>query len=132
MFPSENSPAVGARLSVRIFIEGAIGVGSVPFHVVYNPAVLKFEKGLEGAFLGGGGKPTAFFAAPMSSGSEMVVGLSRLGAGDGAGGSGELCTLDFTVVGAGDAGLEFTRANVRDSQNRIVPAMFDPADVTAH
>ena len=38
------------------------------------------------------------------------MGLSRLGAGEGIAGSGELCTLEFTVVGTGDAGLEFTRA----------------------
>ncbi len=131
MIPSTDQPVVGSRLSIRVEIAGASDVGSVPFHVVYNSAVLRFEGGREGPFLQGGGRQTAFFASPMSSGSEMVVGLSRLGAGNGIGGGGELCTLDFTVVGPGDAGLAFTRAHVRDSANRIVPAVFDLAIVTA-
>jgi hypothetical protein len=131
MVPSAVQVALGGSLSIRVEIVGAADVGSVPFHVVFNPAVLRFEGGREGRFLQGGGRQTAFFASPMSSGSEMVVGLSRLGAGNGIGGGGELCTLDFTVVGPGDAGLAFTRAHVRDSANRIVPATFHAATVTA-
>ena len=132
MVPSAVQVAVGDSLSIRVEIAGASDVGSVPFHVVFNPAVLRFEAGREGKFLQGGGKATAFFAAPMSSGSEAVIGLSRLGAGDGIGGAGELCTLTFTVVGRGDAGLAFTRAHVRDSTNQIAPAAFQSAAVTAH
>jgi hypothetical protein len=114
-----------------VWIEGSSDVASVPFHVVYNPTVLKFEGGREGPFLGGDGRQTAFFVASMGSGKEMVVGLSRLGTGDGIGGSGELCTLDFMVVGPGNAGLAFARAHVRDSANRIEQAVFEPASVTA-
>src|SRR5207247_10071327 len=97
--------AVGGRVSVRIRIAGATDVGSVPFHVLYNPAVLKFEGGEEGSFLNGGGRETAFFAAPTTSGNEVVVGLSRLGSGDGIGGGGELCRPTFTVIAPGDTGL---------------------------
>jgi len=132
MVPSTVQVAVGNPLSIRVEIVGASDVGSVPFHVVFNPAVLKFEAGREGRFLQGGGQATVFFAAPMSNGSEAVIGLSRLGAGSGIGGDGELCTLDFTVVGPGDAGLAFTRAHLRDSANRIAPSSFLSASVTAH
>jgi len=131
MIPSASTLSVGERLSVRVEITGASDIGSVPFHVVYNPAVLRFEGGREGSFMSGGGRQTAFFAAPMSSGNEMVVGLSRLGPGEGIDGSGNLCTLDFSVVGSGDAGLAFARAHVRDSANRIVPAAFEAVGVTA-
>jgi hypothetical protein len=132
MVPSAAQVVVGTRLSIRIEIIGAANVGSVPFHVIYNPAVLRFEKGEEGRFMQGGGRATAFFAAPMSNGNEMAVGLSRLGPGGGIEGAGDLCTLDFAVVGPGDAGLAFARAQVRDSLNRIIQAVFQPALVTAH
>jgi hypothetical protein len=131
MVPSSDLVNVGSRLSIHVQISGAWDLGSVPFHVRYNPAVLRFEAGREGVFLGGDGKPTAFFTAPMSSGDEMVVGLSRLGEGTGIEGGGELCVLDFTVVGAGDAGLAFARAQLRDSDARLVPGRFEPAVVTA-
>jgi hypothetical protein len=131
MVPSALSVSTGDSLSIRVEIVGASDVGSVPFHVAFNPAVLKFEGGREGTFLQGDGKTTAFFAAPMSNCSEAVIGLSRLGAGTGVGGGGDLCTLVFRVVGPGDAGLAFTRAHVRDSTNGIAPADFQPASVTA-
>jgi hypothetical protein len=124
--------SVGERISIRIEIADGVNVGSVPFHVVYNPDVLEFESGQEGSFLGRDGRQTAFFAAAMSNGREVVVGLSRLGRGEGIGGRGELCTLTFYVVGAGDAGLGFTRAHVRDFSNQIVPADFETAILTAH
>ena len=132
MVPSAVQVGVGDLLSIRVEIAGAEDVGSVPFHVIYNPAVLRFEAGREGPFLRGDARPTAFFASAMSSGNEAAIGLSRLGAGHGIGGDGELCTLDFTVVGPGEAGLAFTRAHVRDSANRIVPAAFQSAAVKAH
>ena len=131
MVPFSTEVTVGSRLSLAIEILDATDVGSVPFHVVFNPAVLRFENGREGHFLSRGGRQTAFFAAPMSNGSEAVVGLSRLGRGEGIGGGGDLCTLYFSVVGPGDTGLGFIRAHVRDSQNRIVKAIFEPATVSA-
>ena len=123
---------VGTSVSIRVDIADATDVGSVPFHVLYNPSVLRFESGEEGPFLQGGGRQTAFFAAPTSDAKEVVVGLSRLGRGDGISGSGELCALHFTAIGPGNAGLGFAAAKVRDSENRIVPATFLPAAVTVH
>lgn len=120
----------GARVAIRIQIAGANDVGSVPFHLLYNPAVLHFERGEEGEFLRGDGRQTAFFAAPATDPPSVVVGLSRLGRGSGMSGSGELCVLHFTTIGAGDAGTAFTRAKVRDSENRIVRANFSPVSLT--
>jgi hypothetical protein len=120
---------VGTSFAVRILIEGAQDVGSVPFHVRFDPAVLRFESGAEGGFLGSDGRETAFLAAPTSSGDTVVVGLSRLGAGQGIAGGGELCTLRFTAIGPGNAGLGFASAKVRDSSNRIVPSVFQPVSL---
>jgi general secretion pathway protein D len=131
MVSQEGVVSVGDRVTLRIEIQGADDVGSVPFHVVFDPAVLRFEAGREGTFMNRGGRQTAFFAAPMSNGSDVAVGLSRLGRGDGIEGSGELCTLTFTVLGPGDASLAFVRAQVRDAQNRIVPADFQPTVLIA-
>ena len=121
--------AVGGRVSVRVVIADGANVGSVPFHVVFNPAVLRFEGGVEGGFLGSDGRQTAFFASTTSSGDTVVVGLSRLGGGDGVGGGGELCDLNFTAVGSGPAGLQFASAKVRDGANRIVPSVFGAVPV---
>jgi hypothetical protein len=110
-------------------IDGAVDAASIPFHVVFNPAVVRFESGEEGSFLSGGGQ-TAFFASPTSTGERVVVGLSRLGPEQGASGSGELCRLRFTTIGAGDSALAFERAKVRDTSNKILPASFAPTKVS--
>jgi cohesin domain-containing protein len=124
MLAPSPSSAIGTRIRVPIEIAGAANVGSVPFHVVFDPAVLRFERGEEGSFLRSDGRSTAFFAAPVSGEGEVVIGLSRLGPGTGAEGRGDLCLLEFTVVGPGPARLAFDRAHVRDSSNRIVAAEF--------
>jgi len=131
MLPPSAEVSVGNRLTIRIEIVDGTNVGSVPFHVVYNPAVLEYESGEEGSFLGRDGRQTAFFAAAMSNGREVAVGLSRLGRGEGVAGAGELCTLTFFVVGPGDAALGFTRAHVRDSTNQILPAEFEGLTLAA-
>ena len=114
---------------MHVLIEGGDNVGSVPFHLVFNSTVLRYETGVEGNFLGGDGRQTAFFAAPTSSGDTVVVGLSRLGGGDGIGGGGELCALRFSAVAVGASPLVFQSAKVRDGDNRIVPAVFVPGSV---
>jgi hypothetical protein len=122
---------VGDRLSLAIEISDGRDVASVPFHVVFNPAVLRFEGGEEGTFLRSGGTQTTFFAAPTSGGDKVVVGLSMLGPDQGTSGDGLLCSLRFAVIGSGAAGLAFARAHVRDGRNRILAATFEAATITA-
>ncbi len=120
---------VGGRLSLTVLIDADTEVNHVPFHIRLNPAVLQFESGLEGGFLGSDGGQTAFFARATSDGAEVVVGLSRLGRDKGVSGKGELCRLEFLAVGTGDAGLSFSSASVRDNDNKIVEAAFRPTRV---
>lgn len=131
MQPSTTQAAVGEVISVVITVDGATNVGHAPFHVRFNPAVLRFVSGAEGSFLASDGSPTAFFATATSAGESVVVGLSRLGNVGGVSGSGDLCLLQFEVVGSGHSSLAFARAKVRDASNAIVPAIFQPADIRA-
>lgn len=121
--------AVGERVSVVIEIVSASEVGHTPFHVTFDPRVLEFDHGVEGAFLQSDGNQTAFFAATSSRGGSVVVGLSRLGRVPGVSGSGDLCVLNFNAIGPGNAALAFSRAKVRDASNQIIPSIFQPAVV---
>jgi hypothetical protein len=127
MVTSPSNPAAGETLTVRVEITGAADVTSVPFHVVFVPAVLRFDHGSEGAFLGRDGQATSFFAAPVGAGGAVALGLSRLGQGAGATGNGLLCTLEFAALSPGPARLGFARAGVRDARTRVVPASFQAA-----
>jgi hypothetical protein len=130
MIPSSVRPGVGERVTIAVAIAAGTDVGHVPFHVVFDPRVLRFEYGEEGGFLGSDGRQTAFFASLASDGARVVVGLSRLGRGNGIHGGGVICVLHFTAVAPGNAALGFVSAKVRDSANQIVPAQFIAASVS--
>ena len=75
------------------------------------------------------GANTVFLATPTGGGGELVVGLSRMGAGSGVTGTGSLATFRFQAIGAGDCGFNFTGAAVKDPQARNLPAAFHTAAV---
>ena len=120
---------VGERFAVVVKIRDATDVGHVPFHVAYDPAILRFESGEEGPFLRSDGGQTAFFAAPTSNAGSVVVGLSRLGRVPGVSGGGDLCTLHFEAVGPGTTLLVFQREKVRKADHSIVNASFERASL---
>lgn len=132
MLAEATEVSVGAPVTIHVAIADASDVGSVPFHVLFDPAVLQYQRSEEGAFLQSGGRQTVFAALPTGRADSVIVGLAKLGRGDGVDGVGELCTLHFTAVGPGAADLRFERANVRDSSNRILQSSFLPVSVTVH
>jgi len=123
-YPVSDVFTVDDVVSVAVEIQSGTDVGHVPFHLAFDPRVLRFEGADQGDFLGVDGAPTAFFAAPASSGDEVWVGLSRLGSGPGIDGAGTLCTLNFVAVGPGTTQLRFKLATVRDSGDGVMPSNF--------
>jgi general secretion pathway protein D len=130
LVPSAPSFRVGDRVIVEVRIENATNVGSVPFHLRYNRAVLEFvPPANQGPFLNSDGGNTVFLANDSPGGGEVVVGLSRLGGGDGMSGAGTLASFQFQAIAAGDCGFGWAGASVKDPQARNVPASFLVAPV---
>jgi general secretion pathway protein D len=128
--PSRTSYSVGEQVVVDVAIENAANVGSVPFHLRYDPSVLQFlGPATEGSFMGADGTTTVFLATDVSGGGEIVVGLSRLQGPSGASGSGVLATFQFMAVGPGDAGFTFSGASVKNPQAGNQPASFSVTPV---
>jgi general secretion pathway protein D len=123
--PSSGEVPVGSSVELTVTISGATDVASVPFQLLFNPAVLRFENGQEKRFLGGDGRATVFLVAPGPDKARVVVGHSRLGQGPGIAGSGVLCSLTFVAIGAGDAGFALERAAVIDSSGETRPTRFE-------
>ncbi len=124
LVPSAASYVVGENVTTMVNIEDAMNVGSVPFHLKYDPAVVQYISSAEGTFMNNDGIETFFLVAPAPAGDEVVVGLSRAGSGPGASGAGELATFEFLAIGPGDAGFAFTGSSVRDPQTKSLPAVF--------
>ncbi|HKQ61761.1 MAG TPA: cohesin domain-containing protein, partial [Candidatus Polarisedimenticolaceae bacterium] len=127
--PTATAFHVGDTFQVQVVVDTAQNVGSIPFHLRYNRAVLQFmPPAVEGSFMNADGTSTVFLASDTADG-QIVVGLSRMGAGTGASGAGILATFTFQAVGPGNAGFAFTGASVKDPQARNVPAAFNTISV---
>jgi hypothetical protein len=130
LVPSKTSFAVGETVVVQVVIDNATNIGSTPFHLRYNSQVLRFlAPATEGPFLRSDGTNTVFLATDPGGGGEVVVGLSRMGVGTGANGSGTLAVFQFQAIAPGDCGFMFTGASVKDPQARNLPAAFNTAVV---
>jgi general secretion pathway protein D len=130
LLPSKNVYSVGETIVIEVAIENAANVGSTPFHLNYNKDVLQFVPPAgEGPFMKSDGANTVFLASDTGGGGKVVVGLSRMGAGEGADGSGTLAIFQFQAINPGNCGFTFTGASVKDPQARNRPAAFDAAPV---
>jgi hypothetical protein len=129
LIPNKPVYRTGERVVVQVVIDQGRDVGSVPFHLRYNPNVLDFvQPGTEGPFLSSDGAVTVFLVADTGEdGGEIVVGLSRLGEPVGVSGSGTLATFEFNGTAAGDCRFAFTAASVKDPQALSLPAVFNTA-----
>lgn len=131
--PSARTVAVGGTITVEIRIANGRRVGSVPFTLTYDPALLEpiESRAREGSFLSSGGAATTFLAragrAPGGA-SGVIVGLSRLDDAP-ARGRGLLCTLTFRARAPGVAHFGFARAELLSPAARPLPARFTGSSV---
>jgi hypothetical protein len=123
--PPNVLATVGDTVTIEVHISQATRVGSVPFHVAYDPKLLQFVLGTEGGFLKQDGA-TSIFNAQASSLNEVFVALARVGVPTGASSANEvpLCTLQFQAIAPGSTALRFTEAAVLDPQGQPLPATF--------
>lgn len=130
LVPVQADHRIGGTVTLHVMIEGASNVGSVPFHLKFNPQVLEFmPPGMEGNFLNNDGSGTVFIAAEAASGGEIVVGISRIGRGPGAAGSGLLCILQFLAINEGSCSFTFTSASVKDPTAKNLPSSFSTVNL---
>ena len=128
---SKSVYATDEDVVVEVMIENASNVGSVPFRLRYDPVVLRFDPpAAEGPFMSADGTDTVFLASDPRREGEIVVGLSRLGAAEGAEGAGMLASFVFKALTAGNTGFAFQDATVKDPQAQNLPATFQAATVT--
>ena len=123
-----STAGIGATVTVTVRISRARNVGSVPFTLYYDPAILEFvgATSREGGFLKQNRATTSFIArtGPLSRGGGVVVGLSRLDPVRGAGGKGTLCRLTFRAIAPGLSPLTFNRATLLDPAAQPLGASF--------
>lgn len=123
--PSYLTATLGTNFTVDVVISDGKGVGSVPFHLSFDPSVLDFVgAGSNSPFLSQDQTPVFVLATKGSGGREVIVGLSRQGSRPGVNGSGTLIQLTFRPKKAGPVPtvLSFTDLSVLDPQAQPLPS----------
>ncbi|HEU4403140.1 MAG TPA: cohesin domain-containing protein, partial [Candidatus Polarisedimenticolia bacterium] len=109
--------------TVSVAIRGASGVGSVPFHLGFDPNFLEFVNFSDSSpFLSQDGAHPFVLATLGGGGREVIVGLSRPGNRPGVGDQGTLIDLTFRAKKAGTTTLGFSDLSVLDPAARPLPA----------
>jgi general secretion pathway protein D len=120
--PPQIAVTAGDPFTVSVLIRGASGVGSVPFHLAFDPQVLQFVTfSNTSPFLGQDGAPVFVLATVGLGGRAVVVGLSRQGSRPGVDGDGTLIELTFKAVKAGTTRLDFSDVSVLDPTAQRLP-----------
>jgi general secretion pathway protein D len=127
--PAFANVAMGEMITVGVMIRSKSGVGSVPFHLVFDPLALKFlNYSRKSPFLEQDGATAFVLVSPGSSGNELIVGLSREGSRPGVSGQGSLIDLTFHAMKAGTTTLNFSDISVLDPSAQKLP--FDRQGMT--
>jgi general secretion pathway protein D len=128
--PPQVAIGVGLEFSVTVSINAPGSVGSVPFHLAFDPAYVEFVNfSKTSPFLGKDGTPVFVLATVGSGGREVIVGLSRQGGRAGASGEGSLITLTFRARKAGTTTLTFSDLSVLDPNAQRLPVQSQGATV---
>jgi hypothetical protein len=121
--PSFLTATLGRDFTVSVVISGASGVGSVPFHLSYDPQFVEFIKaGTTSPFLSQDGTPVFVLATTGAGGHEVIAGLSRQGSRPGVSGQGTLLEMTFRPKRPGTTTLSFGELSVLDPQAQPLPS----------
>jgi len=120
--PAFQNVAKDQTFSVSVNISSESPVGSVPFHLRFDPQYLDFVKYQPGSpFLSQDGASPFVLATLNWSKTEVVVGLSREGSKPGVAGQGILIELTFTAKKSGTTQINFSDLAVLDPSAQRLP-----------
>ena len=118
--PGNANPAVGSTFQVSVMLANGTNIASVPMTLQYNPAVLQLINVDAGDFLSKDGQPVALAHRDEGNGS-VVINASRPPGVPGISGQGNVATLTFKAVTAGEAKLSLTQVGARTSTQTNLP-----------
>jgi len=121
--------APGEMLLVAIRIEHADRMTSLPFHVVFDPAVIEFAGSQIGSALTNHDPVLLASVSPNRPG-DLAVGLSLIESAGAFTGTGDVVTLQFRALAPGHSDLSFSRATLRGARSEPVEVHFASGSVT--
>jgi general secretion pathway protein D len=114
VMPANSTHEVGSVFQTSILLSNAHDVYSVPLNVEYDPRVLQLVNVDSGGLLGGDGQPVALVHRDNGHGGIFIT-ASRPPGVAGVNGQGEVCTLTFKAIAAGDSTITLSKVGATNS-----------------
>jgi len=128
LVPATNYPQVGEAFKVRVLLRNNPDVvKGIHFVVPYDPSQLQFIRVDKSKLLQGTPLPVFFDGRDIDK--NVDVSLALLGGEATIGGSGEIATITFRLLQAGNPSLAFSLVDLRDNQNHKLLAGEDVAQL---
>ena len=118
---ARTGPTGGSDLVLAVEAREVAGLYGAAFDLGYPAAVLDFQGATPGEFLSSDGFQVSLQVAEETG--NLIVGVTRLGAVPGVGGSGTLLTLRFRAVASGSGSLSFSRTQAVDADGGAVAGL---------
>jgi general secretion pathway protein D len=125
--PPSSSQAVGSTFQVAVMLNNARDVFSVPLQLKFNPAVLQLVNVDSGDLLNRDGQLASL--VHRDDNGLVAISTSRPPNAAGVSGQGNLCTLTFKAVAAGDSDLTLVKVGAVNSKQANLPAVGSQAVV---
>ena len=131
-FAAPTEASLGEEFAVTVKVRGVEQLYSAPLFVSYDPAILELLNISEGTFLKQAGQPTVFSSSPNRTTGQIIVGYKQGTGGTGATGSGDLFTLNFKPLAAGQTKLEVNRVNFRNPEGVRLQVVPETVTIEVH
>ncbi len=128
VFPANSMHPLGSTFQSSIVLSNAHDVFSVPLQIQFDPKVLQLVNVDAGGLLGGDGQPVALVHRDEGNGF-VTISASRPPGVGGVNGQGEVCTLTFKAIGAGDTNITLVKMAAKNSLQANLPATGTAAAV---
>ena len=120
--PVSSNQDVGKTFQVDVTLNHGRDVFSVPLQLQFNSKVLELVNVDSGSLLARGGQPVSIVHRDEGNGL-VTISTSRPPNTGGVTGDGQVCTLTFKAIGAGDSNVSLVKVGARDSKQASLPAV---------
>jgi hypothetical protein len=120
----------GATFTLQLDADNARDLFAAPFHLKFDPQVLKLQEIQAGTLLSSDGQKIIFTRNILNDSGDATVNLNRLPGTSGVSGSGTLAVFTFQATKAGTATVTFSEISPRNSQMQPVTKDVPQAAIT--
>ncbi len=129
--PSSAQASLSAPVVLTVQAQNMTDLSVAPFHIKWDPKLLRLNQVTAGALIGDGGPQTNPPSIDIRNETgEATVTISRITGASGVSGSGELAKLMFMAVGKGSGTVAITDVGLRNSKQEPIAATGPTMPVT--